>query len=81
MRRHVLAMRLFVEFVKMRHYCMNRDTCKGCPYFSVVEDRMVCSMISTDEMMDIVARVFSRYLLIKDCRDLLNTSEQNPKVP
>ena len=52
------AMRLAVEFERMKRFCDNRTTCKGCPYWKL----KACNLISTDTVMEKVAIIFREFL-------------------
>ena len=52
------AMKLMVEWRNMKDLCAEREDCSGCPYYA----RLVCDLVSTEEMIDSVANIFTEYL-------------------
>lgn len=56
-----LAMRLIVEWRKMRTACLGRSTCEGCPYF----DGKECSTMSTETVLEKAADAFNEYLILE----------------
>jgi len=52
------AMKLIVEWRKMKDMCDERTSCKGCPYYN----NKGCDLISTDTMIETIANVFEEYL-------------------
>ena len=56
-----LAMKLIVEWRKMRTFCQNRSTCEGCPY----KHRKECDAVSTEVVLEKAADTFNEYLINK----------------
>lgn len=56
--KHILAMKLIVEFRKMKDLCRARSKCIGCPYLQ----GKLCDILSTDQMIETVSDVFEVYL-------------------
>lgn len=52
------AMKLLVEWRQMKNLCDERTECIGCPYNS----KIVCDLISTDEVLQSCANIFTEYL-------------------
>ena len=54
-----LAMKLLVEWRKMRKACHNRSECSGCPY----ERKHICNNLSTEDVLEKTADAFYEYLI------------------
>ena len=54
-----LAMKLIVEWRKMRKACHNREKCDGCPY----KRKSVCDALSTEVVLEKAADAFYEYLI------------------
>jgi len=52
------AMKLLVEWRKMKDLCDAKDECENCPYYR----NKSCDLVSTDFMLHSVADVFGEYL-------------------
>lgn len=56
--KHIMAMKLVVEWRKMKKLCDDRTTCRGCGYYQ----NKSCDLMSTEQMIENVADVFDEYL-------------------
>ena len=59
MDKHIVAMKLIVEWRRMKDLCKERSTCVECPYYY----KKQCEMISTDAMIDKCADIFEKHLI------------------
>lgn len=53
----VYAMKLQCAWWDMRLFCLDRSTCKGCPY----RKHTVCNKKTTEEIMEITTRIYKTF--------------------
>lgn len=58
MDKHIIAMKLLIEWRRLKDFCKERSTCSECPYHRGKQ----CDMISTEAMIDRCADAFEQHL-------------------
>lgn len=54
----IIAMKLLVEWQRLRNMCIARESCSNCPYFCLKN----CEMISTDAVIERTSNAFKDFL-------------------